>query len=79
MADWYDNSTPSACTTKSRGAHSLIMIVCSTIWAERNARIFDGKEKPASRLFAEIKETAMLWSKAGAKHLAKLVGLSYRE
>jgi hypothetical protein len=55
------------------------MIVCGTIWAERNARIFDGKEKPVSRLVAEIKEAAMLWSKAGAKHLAKLVRLPYRE
>jgi hypothetical protein len=51
----------------------------ATIWCELKARIFEEKEKQPPCLVSEIKEAAMLWSKAGAKHLIKLVGFPGRE
>jgi hypothetical protein len=34
---------------KAKGTKSLIILVCWTIWRERNSRIFEGKEKNAAR------------------------------
>jgi hypothetical protein len=55
------------------------MIVCWTIWCKQNARIFEGNEKHISHLVTEIKEMALLWSKAGARNLARIVGYSGRK
>jgi hypothetical protein len=51
----------------------LIILVCWTIWRERNSRVFEGKEKPMSRLVAEIQDEARTWFRAGALRLSSFV------
>jgi hypothetical protein len=40
------------------------MLVCWRIWKERNARVFDQKEKTVESLVADIKEDVMVWRAA---------------
>jgi hypothetical protein len=79
MAGWYSGLTGGNRGTKEKGARSLAILVCWTIWHERNARVFDDKEKAVSRLVSEIKDEAALWTQAGEKHLATLVSLNISE
>jgi hypothetical protein len=65
IADWFNGLTSSSSTPKARGARSLAILVCWTIWRERNARVFDGHEKSVDRLVTEIKNEAALWNRAG--------------
>jgi hypothetical protein len=41
--------------------------------------VFHGEEKSITRTVTEIRDEAMLWIKAGAKHLAVLVAGSVSE
>jgi hypothetical protein len=77
--DWYNGLARLSHDRSRKGVQFLIMIVCWAIGCERNARIFEGKEKQTSRLVTEIKEMALLWSKASARNLASIVGYSGRE
>jgi hypothetical protein len=60
-------------STQVKGARSLAILVCWTTWKERNAMVFQGIERQASGLMAEIKHEAMFWMQAGNKNLATLV------
>ncbi|PUZ44092.1 hypothetical protein GQ55_8G062100 [Panicum hallii var. hallii] len=46
----------------AKGTRSLAILVIWSIWCERNARIFNDKEKKLARLVDEIKESANLCS-----------------
>jgi hypothetical protein len=69
----------SSSSAKAKGAQTLSILVCRSIWCERNARVFHGEEKSITRTVTEIRDEAMLWIKAGAKHLAVLVAGSVSE
>jgi hypothetical protein len=73
IAGWFDTMTESATFEQAKGAKSLIILVCSSIWQERNSRIFEGQEKQSSRVVTEIWDETKLWVQAGAKHLSLLV------
>jgi hypothetical protein len=55
------------------------ILVCWSIWRERNAQIFEGSEKQRHHLVDEIKNEAKQWSAVGAKQLSKLVVPMIRE
>ncbi|KAJ1298448.1 hypothetical protein BS78_01G454400, partial [Paspalum vaginatum] len=52
-----------------KGTRSFLLLVVWQIWLERNARIFQRRERSATDLIASIKAEARLWGLAGAKHL----------
>jgi hypothetical protein len=53
--------TGAATSAKLKGMRSLIILICWSIWPERNARIFDAKEKETDRIVSGIREEAKLW------------------
>jgi hypothetical protein len=59
---------------KGGAVRSLVILVCWSLWRERNARIFEKVEKMLQRLVEEIKDKAKQWVSTGAKQLAKIVG-----
>jgi hypothetical protein len=40
------------------------ILVCWTIWRERNAKVFEGIERHANSMMAEVKTEARLWTQA---------------
>jgi hypothetical protein len=57
----------------SKAMASMTMLVCWTIWKERNARVFNNKSAPPPILFEIIKSEARLWVRAGAKMLSFVI------
>jgi hypothetical protein len=45
VEDWFYRLAGGVPSVKARASKSLSILVCWTIWCERNARIFNGKEK----------------------------------
>jgi hypothetical protein len=58
----------------TKGERSLSILVCWTVWKERNAMIFQGAENAPAMMVATIKSEARLWAKAENKNLARIVG-----
>jgi hypothetical protein len=54
-------------SARTKGAQSLDILVCWSLWWEHNERIFEYTEKPPHHLVAKIKDEAKLWILAGAK------------
>jgi hypothetical protein len=69
MQDWFLALSGEMSSVKARGVKSLVTMVCWIIWCERNARIFNGKERSIPMLITEIKDEATQWFTAGAKNL----------
>jgi hypothetical protein len=57
----------------SKGIQSLLILVCWSLWRERNARVFNDREKNTSTLVFKISDEARLWVRAGAKGLMTMV------
>jgi hypothetical protein len=74
VMEWFSRLTVSSGSAKAKGRRSLVILVCWAIWRERNSRIFEAEEKSLPRLLAAIRDEAMLWVQARAKHLSLLVG-----
>jgi hypothetical protein len=70
---WFTEVAGHASSTRSKGIQSLLILVCWSLWRERNARVFDDREKHPSRLVTKIKDEAQLWVRAGVKRLATIV------
>jgi hypothetical protein len=51
-------------SAKAKGGRTLAILVCWSIWRERNARLFEGQEKNVAHLVSEIKDEADLWGTA---------------
>jgi hypothetical protein len=68
IVGWFTSLPGRLNAAKTKGIRSLIILVCWSIWRERNARIFDGKEKSSVRLVSEIQDEAILWVKAALEH-----------
>jgi hypothetical protein len=77
MEDWFWElfAQSNLSAIQKRGVRSLTILVCWTIWKERNTRIFYGKERLTSCLVREIKSEANLWCQAGNKTLARVIGV----
>ena len=56
-----------------RAMSSLTMLVCKSIWDERNARVFRRNFAPPTILLRTIQKAAILWATAGAKHLGHIL------
>jgi hypothetical protein len=81
LLEWLHNLCGSSqqSSTQVKGARSLAILVCWTIWKERNAMVFQGIERQASDMMMGIKSEAMLWTQAGNKNLTRLVDNSVSE
>jgi hypothetical protein len=79
MMSWFRKLSGQTAASRRRGASSLSILTCWTLWRERNSRVFQGEEKNVNRLITEIKEEASLWARAGAKHLLPIVRSQFRE
>jgi hypothetical protein len=79
VMEWFSRLTGSSGSAKAKGRRSLVILVCWAIWRERNSRIFEAQEKSLPQLLAAIRDEAMLWVQAGAKHLSLLVGFQRSE
>jgi hypothetical protein len=53
----------------------LTMLVSSTIWGKRNARVFRNHCAPSFILLDAIKRGARLWAIAGAKYLGQIMAV----
>jgi hypothetical protein len=79
VSAWYSNLSCALSPPKSKGAKSLVMLVCWKLWCERNCRIFDDVQKDLMSLVGVIQAEARQWAQAGAKHLAGIVGIAFTE
>ncbi|KAF8679019.1 hypothetical protein HU200_045771 [Digitaria exilis] len=75
---WYLTLTE-ATTRNAIGLRTLSILVIWTIWHERNNRIFRGECLTVEHLFDGVRDEAKLWTMAGARALAALVGTPSRE
>jgi hypothetical protein len=73
MQDWFIALSGEVLSIKDKGVKSLAIMVCWTIWCERNARIFTGKERSMPRFITDMKDEARQWFRAGAKFLGPIV------
>jgi hypothetical protein len=73
LQDWSEYVAGSLSFDKDKGGRSMVILVCWIIWRERNARIFEAKERPVQSIIAEVKEEAHLWSTAGANGITSFV------
>jgi hypothetical protein len=78
MEDWFSELTPGISLRKAqaKGVCSMTILICWTVWMERNARIFEGKERSTFALVSEIKSEANFWCQAGNKALARVLVVS---
>jgi hypothetical protein len=72
VPEWYNRFACASRSSTAKGVCSIVILVCCSIWKERNARIFDGHEKSISQLVTECRDEARLWVRAGAKALSLL-------
>jgi hypothetical protein len=77
MEDWFRElvAQRNLGAAQKKGVRSLTILVCWTIWKERNARIFYAKARSTSCLVRDIKSEANLWCQAGNKTLARVIGV----
>jgi hypothetical protein len=73
---WFSELSSALPQAKCKGARSLVILTCWTVWCELNTRIFDRVEKDWVRLVSEIQSEARQWIKAGTGNLANIVGQS---
>jgi hypothetical protein len=61
MVDWFGNlsGAPRQTAAVTKGAQSLSILVCWTVWKERNTRIFQGAENAPTLMVETIKCEAM--------------------
>jgi hypothetical protein len=55
-----------------RSFNTIVMLVSSTVWKERNARAFQGNSSLAQQLTQSIIDEASAWLQAGYRHLKSL-------
>jgi hypothetical protein len=79
VAGWFNELSGSTASSQSRGIQSMAILICWSLWRERNARVFEGVEKNCSRIVADIKEEVWMWCHAGAKHISVIVSSLVRE
>jgi hypothetical protein len=81
MEDWFSELASGINLSKAhaKGVRSLTILIRWTVWKDRNARIFEGRERLPSVLVFEIKSEATLWCRAGNKALARVLGVSCSE
>ncbi|TVU27005.1 hypothetical protein EJB05_29583, partial [Eragrostis curvula] len=79
IGSWFDELCPPSSSQLAKGTWSLIILIIWHIWRQRNDRVFERIEKPINQVITEIKDEISLWSMAGAKHLAALVGRNSSE
>jgi hypothetical protein len=60
LTTWFRDVSVATSSTRIKGTWSVMILICWNIWRERNARIFEGTEKPPDRLISEIKDEARL-------------------
>jgi hypothetical protein len=63
LQDWYNGllgPSSSLASAKVKGAHSLTILVCWTVWREQNRKVFEGQDRTTQMLIAEIKDEAKL-------------------
>jgi hypothetical protein len=73
MVSWYGALSGASPEAKAKGAKSVTLLVCWTLWCERNRRIFDGIERSSDQLAASIQAEARQWILAGASKLRSIV------
>jgi hypothetical protein len=71
LTTWFTGLLGYSNADKAKGIKSLIILVCWTIWYERNSKNFEGKEKTAAQLVSEIQDEAKLWIRAGGNKSLK--------
>ncbi|KQJ94691.1 hypothetical protein BRADI_3g12585v3, partial [Brachypodium distachyon] len=60
-------------TGHRHGMISLFILICSSVWRERNERIFRDKETSLRQIINFIRDEAQAWAFAGAKALRRLL------
>ncbi|TVU42264.1 hypothetical protein EJB05_08658, partial [Eragrostis curvula] len=59
-------------TVKRKGLNNFFTLVVCELWKERNARLFQSKERTAAMLAAKIRDEARTWVAAGANRMGSL-------
>jgi hypothetical protein len=52
--DWFTEVVGRPRAAQAKGNHSQLILVCWSLWRERNARVFYNREKHTSALISEI-------------------------
>jgi hypothetical protein len=66
---WFGNLSVARPASRAKGIRSLVILVCWSVWCERNKRIFQKAERNIDQVVAAIQGEARQWSKAGSKCL----------
>lgn len=72
VKEWWTKRSDSSNANREAMA-SLTMLVCWTVWNERNAWVFRNKSVLPTILLNFIKEEARLWVTAGPKRLGRIL------
>lgn len=70
---WWSEARSRVPRASRKGFDSLVMLVCWSLWKERNARTFRNEASSASDLCDRIREEAALWVQAGLRSLLSLL------
>jgi hypothetical protein len=61
IGEWWTSAVVPLPTNKHKEANSLIMLVLRSLWLERNARVFDRKERPARAVAMSVLDVWRSW------------------
>jgi hypothetical protein len=61
LATWYGDLSGVLPAGSAKGAKSLIVLACWTVWCKRNRRIFNGVERTVGQVVAIIQSEARQW------------------
>jgi hypothetical protein len=75
MVDWWLAARKRIPKAHRKAFDSLVLLVCHSIWLQRNAKVFRGEVVNAGSIFKVVTQGIEQWCLAGIMSRSELLGL----